>query len=97
MIPSDVGLQGVLEVVPVWDNLAIALGVPLAHINAFRIEPTLSGLKALCYWRDGRSGSHYPTIWRFLLEKIKECEGYNVSDILKKKALENQTWSKPQK
>ena len=81
--PSESDLLKVLDVVPEWYNLAVALGVPVQRVEQFQQIKT-GGLKALCYWRCGESGQNYPTTWRFLFAKIEECQGHNVARDVKK-------------
>ena len=91
-MPSDVGLQGVLNKVPVWYSLAISLGVPIKQVQAWEPKP-LGGLLALGYWRDGKSGDLFPPTWGFLLKNLTACEGSTVADTLKKEAQSNPAWS----
>ena len=91
-IPSDVGLQGVLNKVPVWQSLAISLGVPMKQVEAWESKP-LGGLLALGYWRDGKSGDLFPPTWGFLLKKLTECRGSTVADTLGKDVHSNPAWS----
>ena len=59
---------------PLWQNLAINLGVPINQVQAFQMQ-TRGGLKALSYWRNGKSGEAYPSTWDFLLKVVEETEG----------------------
>ena len=81
--PSESDLLKVLDMVPEWYNLAVALGVPIERVKQFQRIKT-GGLEALCYWRYGGIGQSYPTSWRFLLAKIEEKQGYNVAQDVKK-------------
>ena len=76
--PSESDLSKVLDIIPEWYNLAVALGVPVERVRQFQQIKT-GGLEALCYWRCGESGQNYPTSWRFLLAKIEEHQGHNVA------------------
>ena len=76
--PSESDLLKVLNIVPEWYDLAVALGVPVERVKKFQQIKT-GGLEALCYWRCGESGQNYPISWRFLLAKIEECQGHNVA------------------
>ena len=69
MSPSDIGLQGILEVCPLWDKYAISLGLSIDRVKYYleQQQEALRGLLALQYWRDGQCGSGYPTTWKFLL------------------------------
>ena len=90
--PSDSGLLGVLEHVPVWYNLAVKLGVPIDQVNAYRLDPAMGGLLALQYWSNGRSGGGFPTTWKFLLETVKKLFGPRISDALETELLADPTW-----
>ena len=94
-IPSNVGLLGVLNMVPVWYPLAISLGVPHEKVWAFGCgyDEPLCGLLALGYWRDGKSGILFPPTWGFLLKTLTECQGSTVADALEKEAQSNPAWS----
>ena len=76
--------------------LAISLGVPIQHVQAYRTDP-LGGLLALQYWRDGLSGQSFPSTWRFLLKNVEDTFGKNVAEDLEKKASKEPTWSAVQK
>ena len=76
--------------------MAIGLGVPVNHVQAYRTDP-LGGLLALQYWRDGRSGQSFPSTWRFLLKNVEDTFGKNVAEDLEKKASKEPTWSTGQK
>ena len=91
-IPSDVGLQGVLNKVPVWYSLATSLGVSIKQVEAWESKP-LGGLLALGYWRDGKSGDLFPPTWGFLLQTLAACHGSTVADALEKEAQHNPAWS----
>ena len=81
--PSESDLLKVLNMVPEWYHLAVALGVPVESANHFQRIKT-GGIEALCYWRYGESGQNYPTSWRFLLDKIEECYEQDVVRDVKK-------------
>ena len=81
--PSESDLLKVLAIVPEWYDLAVALGVPVERVKHFQQIKT-GGLEALCYWRYGEPGQNYPSSWRFLLNKIEECQGHNVVRDVKK-------------
>ena len=95
MIPSDVGLQGILEMLPVWEKYAISLGLTIEQVEYYQGSPqrTMRGLLALKYWRDGQCGPSYPCKWRFLLDVIKDCLGSNVAEDLRKKVAANKMWT----
>ena len=86
--PFASDLLKVLNIVPEWYNLAVALGVPVERVKHFQRIKT-GGLEALCYWRYGESGQTYPTSWRFLLDKIEECHGQDVLRDVKKSLADN--------
>ena len=88
------GLLGVTNHIPdKWTNVAIALGVPKAQVNAFQHRHD-GVLDALTYWRDGRCKEHPPTTWRHLLEKIAGQAGEEVADDVKRDVCANREWSK---
>ena len=91
--PSDVGLQGVLNKVPVWHSLAISLGVPVNEVQSLRSDQSLGGILALRYWRDGKSGDLFPPTWGFLLKIMRESKGPNVADAMEKDIRSNPAWS----
>ena len=62
--PSDVGVLGILEHIPVWYDLAVKLGVPYAKVHR--------SLAALLYWRNGNWGEDIPNTWGFLLETVEK-------------------------
>ena len=80
---------------PLWQDLAIELGVPVDHVEANESKH-LGGLRALKYWRDGHSGQLFPSTWGFLLQKVEATFGRNVAKDLEKKAIKYPTWSKDQ-
>ena len=51
--PSDVGVLGILEHIPLWYDLAVKLGVPYTKVEAYRLDSTIGGNRALLYWRNG--------------------------------------------
>ena len=68
---------------PLWDNIAINLGVPINHVKAFKAQG-MGGVSALSYWRNGKSGKDYPSTWGFLMKVIKQTEGSKpAEDLLK--------------
>ena len=81
--PSKSDLLKVLDIVPEWYHLAVALGVPVERVKQFQQIKT-GGIEALCYWRCSEPRQNYPTSWRFLLNKIEECQGHNVVQNIKK-------------
>ena len=86
----------VLNIVPEWYDLAVALGVPVERVKLFQQIKT-GGIEALCYWRCGESGQNYPTSWRFLLAKIEEHQGHNVVQDVKKGFLPDALMTDPKK
>ena len=76
--PCESDLLKVLDIVPEWYSLAVALGVPVERVKQFQRIKT-GGLEALCYWRCGQSGQKYPNSWKFLLDQIEESQGHNVA------------------
>ena len=95
MSPSDIGLQGILEVCPLWDRYAISLGLSINRVKYYleQQQEALRGLLALQYWRDGQCGSGYPTTWKFLLDVIKDRLGPKVAEDLEKMIITNDTWT----
>ena len=86
----------VLDIVPEWYDLAVALGVPVERVEQFQRIKT-GGLEALCYWSYGESGQNYPTSWRFLLAKIEEHQGHNVAADVKKVFFPDSLMTDPKK
>ena len=95
MTPSDIGLQGVLEMCPPWHQYAISLGLSIGRLMCYLEHPQKAsrGLFALQYWRDGQCGSGYPTTWKFLLDVIKDRLGPIMADDLEKLIITNDTWT----
>ena len=95
MSPSDAGLQGILEILPVWEKYVISLGLTIEQVEYYQGLPqrNMRGLLALKYWRDGQCGPSYPHTWRYLLDVIKDRLGPNISDKLRKKVAVNKTWT----
>ena len=95
MSPSDIGLQGILKMCPLWYDYAISLGLSADMMKYYVEQPqeALRGLLALKYWRDGQCGSGYPTTWKFLLGVIKDRLGSNVAKDLEELIITNDTWS----
>ena len=50
--PSDAGLEGVWDAVPVWGRLAVKLGVPISTVESLQQNP-IGCLKASSYGRVG--------------------------------------------
>ena len=94
--PSESELLKVLDIVPEWYDLAVALGVPIERVKQFQRIKT-GGFEALCYWRYGESGQNYPTSWRFLLAKIEEHQGHNVARDVKKVFFPDSSTTDPKK
>ena len=46
--PSDIGLNKLLILIPLWHSLAVNLGVPFDQVQAYDTKP-LGGLLALRY------------------------------------------------
>ena len=90
--PNDTGLQGVInhpEIGVNWSDLAIALGVPEAHIN---INSIPEGLSAFQHWRNGKvEGAQ--TTWEFLLERVMETFGPEVTEKLKEDISAHPYWT----
>ena len=82
-IPSDIGLQLILEEIPFWLDLAVRLGVPIDTVEAeYKLQhQKMGGLNALKMWRDGK----YTTVdnmWHSLLETVGEYKGSRVREKL---------------
>ena len=96
LIPSDEGLCGLLNILPLWEEYAISLGLTLDHVTYFHQEipqQNHRGMLALNHWRNGHCGPSYPNTWRFLLKVINDTQGYNVADDLEKKLAANENWT----
>ena len=75
-IPSDIGLQLILEEIPLWRDFAVSLGVPIDEVQAqhqFQHQQ-MGGLCALQMWRDGKYATVRNT-WHSLLETVGEYKG----------------------
>ena len=96
LTPSDVGLQGILSIAPLWHELAVSLGVPFLTVKA-NMQSPLGGMECLSYWRDGRCGEAYPHTWRFLLKTVKDSPSFGplVAETIEKKAYSETSWSVP--
>ena len=73
-----------------YEKLAVLLGIPRAY--AVGQSGSLKGLDTLVYWRNGKSGSDFPTTWKFLLQKVEEVCGAGVAKDIEKALLSNRTW-----
>ena len=73
-----------------YEEVAVLLGIPLAH--ARMQSGPLRGLDILVYWRNGKSSRHFPTTWKFLLQKIEEVCGAGVARDIEKTLLSEPTW-----
>ena len=91
--PSDVGVLGILKHIPLWYELAVSLGVPIAQVNAYRLDSKMGGEKALLYWRNGRCERDYPNTWGFLPETVEKLQGPLVAKQLRDEAKRNKNWS----
>ena len=74
--PSDAALNGILRFFPCSINWIADLEVPIDKGTS--IKP-YGCLLALNYWRDGKSGEHYPSSWKFLLDTVKRAKGPEVA------------------
>ena len=94
MKPSDIGLLGILEMLPLWTEYAIPLGLSINRVKYYQELPqeNMRGLLALQYWRDGLCGSSYPGTWKFLLTVIEDKLGHNVAENLQTKITANRAW-----
>ena len=94
MKPSDIGLLGILEMLPVWTEYAIPLGLSINRVKYYQELPqeNMRGLLALQYWRNGLCGPSYPGTWKFLLGVIEDKLGPNVAENLQTKVANNRTW-----
>ena len=94
-IPSDIGLQGTLEMLPNWQKYAISLGLSMEQVEYYaRLqEMNMGGLQALKHWRDGKCGSNFPSTWKFLISVIDDRIGCNVAKDLKAKVTANKLWT----
>ena len=90
--PSDAGLQGVVDIVGTWEELAVAVGVPANQIARFRHQP-LPGANSLKYWRNGLTDC--PTTWEFLLEEVSRIPslGPRVAENIKKEMCDRPHWT----
>ena len=90
--PNDAGLQGVInhpEIGVNWSDLAIALGVPTTKIDTSS-RPV--GLSAFQHWRNGKvEGAQ--TTWEFLLKRVTEQIGPEVTKKLKEDIFSHPHWT----
>ena len=95
MRPSDIGLLGILDELPVWEEYTIPLGLSIDRVKYYESLPqqSMRGLQALQYWRDGRCGPSYPGTWNFLFHVIDAYVGPNVGADLRKKVTTNKAWT----
>ena len=80
--PTDAELGKVLDIIPLWFRLAVALGVPTIQAEAYQEnrDSHTAGLHALRYWRDGRCNeAKFPSTWKFLLETVNTKYGSQVA------------------
>jgi hypothetical protein len=93
--PSDAGLQGVIQLVGMWNEVAIAVGVPQRIIEGKKLNSN-PALNSLLYWRNGNTPN--PVSWEFLLKKIGEHEslGKDMAETIKQKIVsrDNRDWTK---
>ena len=87
--PSDAALNGILRISPDWTSWIVDLGVPIDRVHAFHLNP-IGSLLALQYWRDGKSGEHFPPTWKFLLDTMNEAKGCEVAQQLSRKVEQNE-------
>ena len=95
MRPSDIGLMGILDMLPVWEEYTIPLGLSIDQVKYYESLPqqSMRGLQALQYWRDGRCGPSYPGTWNFLFQVIDAYVGPNVAVDLRKKVATKRAWT----
>ena len=91
--PSDVGVLGILKHIPLWYDLAVKLGVPIAQVGAYRLDSAMGGSQALLYWRNGRCRGDFPNSWGFLLDTVEELHSPLVAKQLRCEAEVDKTWS----
>ena len=90
--PTDAGLQGVInhpDIGESWLNLAIALGVPEAYIDT---SSRPLGLSTFQHWRNGKV-ERSETTWEFLLKKVTETFGPNITEKLQKDISSHPHWT----
>ena len=87
------GVLGILKHIPLWYDLAVALGVPIGQVEAYKLNSTTGGNQALSYWRNGQCGQQFPTTWGFLLETVDNLRGPRVAEKLRDEAERDKTWS----
>jgi hypothetical protein len=90
-IPSDIGLLAVWEEIPKWE-IPIYLGVPVVQVQSLEHE-RLGGVKALCYWRDGKCMGSPPT-WSKLLDAVERSEGPLIREELAAKVSTEKIWTR---
>ena len=83
-----------MDKVPVWQKLAISLGVPIDQVEALQADSIMGGFKALRLWQSGLYTSKgFPPIWDFLLKTVNKCLGSRVGDEIAEIVAVEETWS----
>ena len=91
--PSDAGLEGVWDAVPVWGRLAVKLGVPISTVESLQQNP-IGCLKAFQLWQSGRyRDKGFPPTWSFLLDAVEEISGPLIREKIADKVATERTWT----
>ena len=91
--PSDAGLEGVWDAVPVWGRLAVKLGVPISTVESLQQNP-IGCLKALQLWQSGRyKDKGFPPTWSFLLDAVEDISGPLISEKIADRVATEMTWT----
>ena len=86
-----------MDEVPLWQPLAVSLGVPITKAKALQqADPTLGGFEALKLWQSGRyTDKGLPPTWACLLTAVAELKaaGPRVSERIAQRASMKKNWS----
>ena len=93
--PSECAFSYILDKVPDWPNLVIALGVPIAKVNFLLRNSSIGGHEALRLWQSKHKtiARGCPPTWEFLLKVINDYVSPLVSEEIAKRATLEKTWS----
>ena len=95
--PTDAGLQGFLNnssISNLYEDIAIALGVPSAQVKSCGKHSNSPGVESLKYWTNGNI-KRVPTTWEYLFEKVAALKdfGPNAVESVKIDVAANPLWS----
>ena len=93
--PSECAFSYILEKVPNWPDLVIALGVPIDKIKFLLKNSSIGGYEALKLWQSKHKTitKGYPPTWEFLLKAINDYISPRVSNEIAERATLEEAWS----